>query len=112
VVTSRYFHAPYPVCAEPACGNVFEVLRSEPRFEPAASRFDAQSGSLDDNGFGDPVSFKDHRPLECRARADAEILFVIRRKSRQLDVEHVRAGRSSGNRNCPHPLPHSRLERA
>ena len=69
-------------------GIGFEVLGSEARFEPAASRFDARARSLDDDRFRDACQLQDHRSLERGTRADADVLFVIGRKSLQLDVEH------------------------
>ena len=62
---------------------------------PGVARFDARARSLDDDRFRDACQLQDSRSLDGGAGADADVLFVIGRESRQLDVEHVRSRRQS-----------------
>src|SRR5262249_18390731 len=73
-------------------GDRFDVLRSKATFKPAVSGFESGTGSLNHNRYGHAFHLQDNRSLQSGARADADVVLVIRSKSRHLDVERVRSG--------------------
>ena len=87
--------------ARPSRRDRFEVLGAEASPESAASCFDARARSLDHDRFREACQLQDSRSLDGGACPDADVLFVVGRKSLHLDVEHVRSRRQSGEAQLP-----------
>ena len=87
--------------ARPSRRDRFEILGPKRVPNPGSRASMREPAPFDDDRFRDARQLQDRRSLDGGAGADADVLLVIGRKSRELDVEHVRPGGSAGKRSCP-----------
>ena len=71
------------------------------RPESGIARVDSRARAFDHDRLGDARQLQGHGSLNGGARADGDVLFVQGRKSVELDVEDIRAGRQRRKAQLP-----------